>query len=117
MKLNRQERSPIVRHALDHVVVRDAYPDDDDLALRRLAALDDRPALRGHVLLAEVDGDLVAAASVSDGRTIADPWRLTADVVSLLELRAAQIRRLGTGDGAARSRAVRRALLPVPARL
>src|ERR671914_1459444 len=104
MRLKRQDTTAIVRQNMPgRIVVRDAYP-DDELALRRLAALDDRPVPRGHVLIAEVDGELVAATSVSTARTIADPWRYTADVVTLLELRAGQIRRAHPGDGAAAAR-------------
>ena len=111
----RQETTSIVRqHALDRIFVRDAYP-DHTLALERLTLRDDRPALRGHVLVAERDGELVAATSVTSGRTIADPWRPTADLVTLLELRAAQIRRTETPAGAAA--APQPSLRPVPAQL
>lgn len=64
---------------------------DDDLVVRRLAALDDAPPLRGQVLLAVVDGEAVAAASLSDGRVVANPFLPTADTVSLLSLRASQL--------------------------
>ena len=116
MKSKRQETASIVRHCMDGVVVRDAYP-DDDVALRRLASVDDRPGLRGHVVLAELNGELVAATSVSNGRSIADPWRPTADIVALLELRAAQIRRAATGSGAAQTYAASPSLRPLPASL
>jgi hypothetical protein len=116
MNRNRQETSSIVRQVVDRIVVRDAYP-DDALALQRLAAMDDRPALRGHVLVAEQDGDLVAATSVSSGRTIADPWRHTADLVTLLELRAVQVRREAAGSDVKHTRAASPSLRPVPAQL
>ena len=96
MSLMRQDTNEIVRYDMPaRIVVRDAHP-DDELTLWRLAALDDRPVPRGHVLIAEVDGELAAATSVSTGRTIADPWRYTADLVTLLELRAGQGRRRAT---------------------
>ena len=115
MTRSRQETTSFVRHGVPaRIAVRDAYP-DDELALQRLAALDDRPALRGHVLVAEVDGEIAVATSVTSGRTIADPWRLTADLVTLLELRAAQLRHAGATRGATRPAAP--SLLPVPARL
>ena len=73
---------------LDHglgFTIRFAYP-DDELALRRLAAVDSQRPLEGRVLVAEVDGDIWAAVSVDgDGRTIADPFRHTAALISLLE--------------------------------
>jgi hypothetical protein len=65
--------------------------DDDELAVRRLAALDDARPLRGEVLLALVDGEAVAATSLTDGRVVANPFLRTADTVSLLSLRAAQL--------------------------
>jgi hypothetical protein len=113
---NRQDTTPIVRQdSPDRIVVRDAYP-DDALALRRLAALDDRPGLHGHVLVAELEGELVAATSVTTGRTIADPWRLTSDLVTLLELRAEQVRRSERHRGAVPTRPAPSTLQPAPAR-
>jgi hypothetical protein len=64
---------------------------DDDSVVRRLAALDDAPPLRGQVLLAVVDGEAVAAASLSDGRVVANPFLPTAETVTLLSLRASQL--------------------------
>ena len=58
----------------------------DAFALRRLAALDDRAALRGEVLLAEQAGELHAALSVDDGRAIANPFAPTAELVDLLHM-------------------------------
>jgi hypothetical protein len=60
----------------------------DEPAIRRLAALDSAPALAGSVLVAAVDGQPVAALSLSDGRVVADPFRLTENAVALLRLRA-----------------------------
>jgi hypothetical protein len=59
--------------------------------LRVLAALDSRHLPTGPVLVAEQDGELVAALSLDGGRAIADPFRRTTEVVALLELRARQI--------------------------
>jgi histidine ammonia-lyase len=75
----------------DHTVALRVADDDDALAVRRLAALDDAPPLRGEVLLALVDGEAVAATSLSDGRVVANPFLPTADTVTLLSLRAAQM--------------------------
>ena len=41
--------------------------------------------------MAEVDGRVLAALPLRDGRALADPFRRTADLVALLELRAAQL--------------------------
>ena len=46
----------------------------------------------GWVLVAEVDGELWAALSLSDGRAVADPFRPSADVVGLLHERALHLR-------------------------
>ncbi|MEA2311963.1 MAG: hypothetical protein QOE28_1931 [Solirubrobacteraceae bacterium] len=59
----------------------------DGPALARLAALDSRALPAGELLVAESDGELVAALSAG-GTRIADPFRRTADVIELLELRA-----------------------------
>ena len=62
--------------------------EDDDLSIRRLAELDSRPEPARPALLAEVDGDPVAALSLDDSTVVADPFRPTADAVGLLEARA-----------------------------
>ncbi len=60
-------------------------------ALQRLAELDEQQYLAGEVLLAWLDGEVVAAISVVDGRVIADPFVATSGAISLLELRAHQL--------------------------
>ncbi len=75
----------------DHTLALRFADDDDALAVRRLAALDDAPPLRGEVLLALVDGEAVAAMSLSDGRVVANPFLPTAETVTLLSLRASQL--------------------------
>jgi len=56
----------------------------DSFALRRLAALDDRAALHGEVLLAEQAGEIRAALSLDDGRSVANPFAPTAKLVEML---------------------------------
>jgi hypothetical protein len=73
------------------VVIRRAEADDID-ALRYLAALDSARALLGDVLVAERDGVVRAAYSVDEQRAIADPFVPTADLVTLLQTRAAPLR-------------------------
>ena len=51
--------------------------------IRRLAELDSRPEPHGDVLLAEVQGRLVAAMGM-DGTVVADPFERTAAVVKVL---------------------------------
>ena len=74
-----------VRFATDH----------DGPALEHLAALDSGSAPTGAALVAEVDGVLLAALLLGDGTAVADPFKPTAELVRLLELRAAQLG--GTG--------------------
>jgi hypothetical protein len=58
---------------------------DDHRALIRLAALDSAAGVPpAPVLVAEVDGELQVALSLRDGTVIADPFRPTAEIVTLL---------------------------------
>jgi hypothetical protein len=72
---------------LPTIQIRVAGRDDDD-ALLRLAALDSAPAPHGEVLVAVIDGEVLAALALDSGRAIADPFRHTADLVELLHTRA-----------------------------
>ena len=76
------------------VTVRFATPGDAP-ALDRLAALDSGSVPAGTALVAEVDGEVLAALSLGDGTALADPFRPTPELLRLLDLRAAQLR--GTG--------------------
>jgi hypothetical protein len=62
-------------------------------ALARLAELDTHGLPPEPLLGAEVDGRLVAAVSLADGRVLSDPFLPTTEIRALLELRAAQLRR------------------------
>jgi hypothetical protein len=59
--------------------------------LERLAALSEKAVVDGDWLVADVDGIPVAALSLDDGTTLADPFKPTAQVVSLLKVRARQV--------------------------
>jgi hypothetical protein len=85
-------------YAANTYVVRLAT-DDDAAALDRLAELDSAPPLAGRVLIGEIAGAPVAALSVDDGRTIADPFARTADLVDLLRARARHARTVPTWPG------------------
>ena len=68
----------------------------DSAALDRLAQLDSAHAPRGVVLVAEVAGDVLAAVSIDDPRVVvADPFRPTGELVTLLAERARQLRSSG----------------------
>ncbi len=62
---------------------------DDAAELDRLAALDSTDVPTGQLLLAVVDGRILAALSVATGASFADPFAPTADLVDLLRRRAA----------------------------
>ena len=52
-----------------------------------LARLDSAPRPSGPMLVAEIDGKILAAVPVDGGRAIADPFAATADLVDLLQAR------------------------------
>src|SRR3954447_4996666 len=60
---------------------------EDAIALRRLATVSDIHPLAGPILVAERDGLVVAAVSLDENRTIADPDLAPAYVATLLRLR------------------------------
>jgi hypothetical protein len=68
------------------------FAERDIDAIRRLAALDEQPVPIGGVLVAEQDDELVAAVPLDGGPALADPFKPTADIVALLQLRARQLR-------------------------
>jgi hypothetical protein len=65
----------------------------DEPAIARLAALDERELPGGERLIALLAGRPVAALEVRSGRAVSDPFVPTLDIVELLGLRAAQVRR------------------------
>ena len=85
--------SALNRGSADEIEIRFAQPADFP-ALDRLTELDSRPAgaLHGDVLLAEVQGDPVAALSLEDDLLVAHPFRHTKPLAQLLTLRAQQLR-------------------------
>jgi len=60
-------------------------------ALMQLAELDSRPLPSGRLVVAEVNGAILAALSEADGAVIADPFVYTAELQQLLKLRADQL--------------------------
>jgi hypothetical protein len=61
---------------------------DDALALRRLAAVSHAAPLVGRILVAAQAGAVVAALSLDEDRTVADPDLAPPYVATLLRLRA-----------------------------
>ena len=84
MHRNTRHTSEVTVRLADHT---------DSRALLELAALDSAQVPAGALVLAASDGEIVAAVPVDGGRPIADPFRGTAMLVEMLELRAAQMRR------------------------
>ena len=89
------------------VLIRAARGSDGD-ALERLAQLDSAVVPDGALLVAEAEERIVAAIASSTGEVIADPFLPTADVVALLELRAAGAHASRSRRSTARRRGTRR---------
>jgi hypothetical protein len=81
--------APASRSDQTAVVLRFAQP-QDDADITRLAQLDDAPTPVSPIMLAAIDGEPVAALSLSDGRAVANPFVATQKAVTLLRLHAAQ---------------------------
>jgi hypothetical protein len=62
--------------------------DEHAAALRGLAELDSQPELTGRVLIAIEDEVPIAALSIDEGSTVADPFRRTSLALTLLRMRA-----------------------------
>jgi hypothetical protein len=66
---------------------------DDYVALWQIAALDSALVPESPLLVAELEGEIVAALSLATEKAIADPFRRTAGAAALLRLRASQLPR------------------------
>jgi hypothetical protein len=65
---------------------------DDEAALRRLVQLNRQRTFCGPALVGEIDGTLAAAASLHDGRVIADPFKHTTVLRQVLPMRRRALR-------------------------
>jgi hypothetical protein len=65
-------------------------PGHEDLLV--LAELDEDAPIAAPALVSRVDGEAVAALSLVDGRAVANPFRHTAMIVTMLELQANAMR-------------------------
>ncbi len=86
----REEQQPAAAPPAEPVMLRLSRVQDDDV-LARLAELEGRPASKGQHVVAEVGGEVVAALPLGPGSALADPFRPTAHLMPLLELRAKQL--------------------------
>jgi hypothetical protein len=66
--------------------------DRDAADLRRLAELDSSSPIATPALVSHVDGEAVAALSLEDGRAVANPFRHTATILTILRLQASGMR-------------------------
>ncbi|HEX8206414.1 MAG TPA: hypothetical protein VF587_10180 [Solirubrobacteraceae bacterium] len=74
-------------HTTDSITLRHANAADEPW-LVRLAALDSRDLPAGELLVAERDGNIVAAVAEATLDAVADPFERTEDAVSLLRRHA-----------------------------
>jgi hypothetical protein len=74
-------------YAANSYVIRVAT-DADGGALSRLAEMDGKPPLEDSILVGELHGDVVAAISLGDDRSISDPFRPTAHLLATMRVRA-----------------------------
>ena len=73
------------------IVIRPARPSDED-AVRLVAQRDSRAVPDGELLIADVEGAVRAAISLTTGEIVADPFQRTEELVRVLSLRRAQLR-------------------------
>jgi len=85
---------------------------EHDGALRTISQLDSARTVSRPALMAVVDGRLLAAASLHDGRIVADPFAETEEAVTLLRLRTAALRGGRRGRRGSRRRTPRLSLRP-----
>jgi hypothetical protein len=91
-------------------VVRLATPEDGD-ALALVSALDGRPLGGSPLLVAETDGRIVAALSLTDGIAVSDPFRFTLEEIALLREHADRLDSARAGDTTRSGRRTLRAAL------
>jgi hypothetical protein len=83
---------PTMHHmnATANISIRTARPSDYP-TIWQVAALDDSSVPGGPLLVAELEGEVIAALSLASGHAIADPFQRTLEAVDLLRLRASQV--------------------------
>jgi hypothetical protein len=102
--LARHPRQPLHVAGTEHAVtLRLAAAIQDGDVIARLAALDESSIPAGPVLLAFLDGEALAALSLTDGHVIADPFHRTAYLVDLLHAHGRQLERPSRMSRASRS--------------
>ena len=87
----RRQQIPVVRRNEKEPVLLRLTTVSDAEAIERLALLECMPEPDSRCVVAEVDGTVVAALPLAGGKVMADPFRPTAHLIPLLELRAKQL--------------------------
>jgi hypothetical protein len=88
----RQRRPALALDGIESAITIRPAAVKDAAAIERLAVLDGHRLPAGQQLVAEADGTILAAAEVTSGTTVADPFRATAGVARLVAMRADQLR-------------------------
>jgi hypothetical protein len=70
---------------------------EDEHVLERLAGLDSSRPPSGTVLIGAIDDEPAAAIGLADGHVVADPFRRTAELVTLLRARRDQLSSVSAG--------------------
>ena len=91
---DRRDRAAAAALAAEQPVLLRRAVADDGMALARLQQLDGRSLPTGERVVAQIDGELVAAAHVPSGVSVADPFRPSAAIAALVSEHA---RRIGGG--------------------
>jgi hypothetical protein len=73
------------------ITIRPVHHGDEE-AVARLAELEERPVPSGALLVAEVDGSVEAAIGLDGCQTVANPFSASTAAVTLLHVRAVQLR-------------------------
>jgi hypothetical protein len=68
----------------------------DAESIGRLASLDDGSPPDGPVVLAEMDGEPVAALGIAGGAVVADPVRVSDAIVFLMRAHRLEVRAIGS---------------------
>ncbi len=82
---------------------------NDDAAIARLMALEGRPLPQGPLVIGEVAGEVVAALPLHGGDAVADPFRYTEHLLTLMRIRAHQLEHAARFSRGARGRGLLRA--------
>jgi hypothetical protein len=75
---------------LSDLTIRSATP-ADAAAVEQIAQFDSARRPRGHLLVGEVAGEVIAAVSITSGHVVANPFKHTAEAVRMLSLRREQL--------------------------